>query len=43
MIANLAFMPKHLLEMADASETASKTVYTPVSIENNGSSGLNEE
>lgn len=43
MIANFAFMPKHLLSKADAGEKAPQAVYTPVCRDNNGTSGLDEE
>ncbi len=43
MIANFAFMPKHLLEKPEAVGISPQTVYTPACGENNGTSGLNEE
>ena len=43
MIANFAFMPKHLLVKTDSAETVSRPAYAPVCTDNNGSSGLNEE
>lgn len=43
MIANFAFMPKHLLGKPEAAEMSPQAVYTPVCSENNGTSGLDEE
>ena len=43
MIANFAFMPKHLLGEIDAGEKAPQAVYVPVCRDNNGTSGLDEE
>ncbi len=43
MIANFAFMPKHLLKKPEAAETSPQAVYTPVCSENNGAGGLDEE
>jgi len=43
MIANFAFMPKHLLGKTDTAEPISLPDHAPVCTDNNGSSGLNEE
>jgi hypothetical protein len=43
MIANFAFMPKHLLGKTDGAEKIPQTDYAPVCRDNNGTSGLDEE
>jgi len=43
MIANFAFMPKHLLGKTDAGEKTPQAGYVPVCRDNNGASGLDEE
>ncbi len=43
MIANFAFMPKHLLAKTEVADKALQADYAPVCADNNGTSGLNEE
>jgi hypothetical protein len=43
MIANFAFMPKHLLGETEEADKALRTDYAPVCTDNNGASGLDEE
>ena len=43
MIANFAFMPKHLLGKTEGTDKTLRADYAPVCTDNNGTSGLNEE